>query len=351
MIHRVSSSLNTFKTIEFGPQLNILIADKEPDSSELQTRNSAGKTSLVEIVNLVIGASISDLFKSRTLFHETFSVEIDLPFGRMTLRRSGAEPNNTYVSPANLAFPVRPKENKKVGGFFFPIKMWRMLLGQAVFKLPPDIENISGAPTFRSLLGYFVRRVGVGGFIEPHRVAQDEQRGTIQVNLSYLFDLDYRLPMALEDIRAREKQLLSLRKLAKSGAFGDVLKASADIRPRLAELESIVRARSEQLSHFRVLPGYEDVERRAAELRSDLRSIAEQNLIDRDRLLQLRESLAAEQDVDDAQLASLFVELEAAFPDAIRRRLDEVSQFHRSVAANRRIVSQGVVYDPAGLIG
>jgi len=39
MIHRVFSSLPTFKELEFHPGLNILIAKKEVGATDKQTRN------------------------------------------------------------------------------------------------------------------------------------------------------------------------------------------------------------------------------------------------------------------------------------------------------------------------
>ena len=51
MIRTVSSSLPTFKTLTFTPGLNLLLADVAKTSTDRHTRNSAGKTSLVEIIH------------------------------------------------------------------------------------------------------------------------------------------------------------------------------------------------------------------------------------------------------------------------------------------------------------
>jgi len=49
MIRKISSSLSSFKELEFHNGLNVLIAKKESGATDRQTRNRAGKSSLIEI--------------------------------------------------------------------------------------------------------------------------------------------------------------------------------------------------------------------------------------------------------------------------------------------------------------
>ena len=57
MIRSITSDLPTFKALNFQRGLNILLADKSVGSSEGHTRNSAGKSSFVEIVQFLLGAN------------------------------------------------------------------------------------------------------------------------------------------------------------------------------------------------------------------------------------------------------------------------------------------------------
>ena len=54
MIRELKSDLESFKTLTFGPGLNVILADKSPDATDLQSRNGAGKTSFVELVHLTL---------------------------------------------------------------------------------------------------------------------------------------------------------------------------------------------------------------------------------------------------------------------------------------------------------
>src|SRR5580700_1518466 len=75
MIVSIESSLSTFKAVHFQEGLNVLLADAQPGSTEKQTRNSAGKTSLVEIIHFLMGSNCDkdSLFRTPGLIEHTFT--------------------------------------------------------------------------------------------------------------------------------------------------------------------------------------------------------------------------------------------------------------------------------------
>jgi uncharacterized protein YydD (DUF2326 family) len=56
MILSIESSDARFKTVRFHQGLNVLLSDSQPGATEKQTRNSAGKTSLVEVLHFLFGS-------------------------------------------------------------------------------------------------------------------------------------------------------------------------------------------------------------------------------------------------------------------------------------------------------
>ena len=80
MIRELKSDLESFKTLTFGPGLNVILADKSPDATDLQSRNGAGKTSLVELVHFLFGADAKpqSIFRSEALSEWTFSASADI---------------------------------------------------------------------------------------------------------------------------------------------------------------------------------------------------------------------------------------------------------------------------------
>ena len=76
MIHKIFSDLKSFKDLAFRPGLNILLSEKSEDSTDLHSRNAAGKTSLVELMHFLLGAESGpkDLFRSNALKAHTLFV-------------------------------------------------------------------------------------------------------------------------------------------------------------------------------------------------------------------------------------------------------------------------------------
>lgn len=99
MIYRVSSSLPTFKTLNFLPGLNILIAKKEEKSSNKQTRNRAGKSSLIEIIHFLTGARVdkNSLFKSKALENVSFEMTFEADDEIITVQRSCKNQEKVHI--------------------------------------------------------------------------------------------------------------------------------------------------------------------------------------------------------------------------------------------------------------
>ena len=57
MIYNVTSDLASFKSLKLRSGLNVLLADKSVGATDRQTRNGAGKTSLIELIHFVLGAN------------------------------------------------------------------------------------------------------------------------------------------------------------------------------------------------------------------------------------------------------------------------------------------------------
>src|SRR5688572_4896428 len=104
MIYRIFSSLATFKGLEFKSGLNVLIAQKEAGASDKQTRNRAGKSSLIEIVHFLTGseAGKNSLFRSEALVDASFGMEFDLGGERLLVKRSGGEKSKVHVEGASF---------------------------------------------------------------------------------------------------------------------------------------------------------------------------------------------------------------------------------------------------------
>ena len=95
MIHGISSDLASFKTLTFGPGLNILLADKSEGATDRQSRNGAGKTSFVELVHFLFGSNADkdSIFRSPELTPWSFEARVDVGGALVDVARSGTKPS------------------------------------------------------------------------------------------------------------------------------------------------------------------------------------------------------------------------------------------------------------------
>ena len=165
MISRIySPTLKTFKTLEFHDGLNVLLAEKSEGATSRQTRNGAGKSSMVELVHFLLGASCpkKSIFRGGDLIEHRFGIEFDLGGRNYAAERSGSKPSQLYIGTDEPAGLFDRKPGSRIGMKSISNNNWKELLGEKMFDLPPDLPKYS--PSFRSLFSYFARRVNDGAF-------------------------------------------------------------------------------------------------------------------------------------------------------------------------------------------
>lgn len=328
MIHRIYSSLATFKSLEFKPGLNVLIAQKEAGASDKQTRNRAGKTSLIEIVHFLTGADAGkdSLFRMKDLVNESFGLKFDLRGERTTVERSGSDKSKLYVSGSSFLGGKTKITNTE----------WLGALGEQMFGLDAVQDGQGRTPTFRSLLSYFVRRQLSGAFTTPEKQATMQQAGDYQVALMFLLGLDWKIASDWQQVRDREKTLGELKKAAGTGAFGSIIGKVADLRTQLTVAEARLNELKSQVAAFRVLPQYLELEAEADQITRDLNTLANDNVIDTATIRDLENALQVEAPPSLTDLEMIYTEAGVTLPGVAFKRYEEVRSFHESVIRNRR---------------
>jgi uncharacterized protein YydD (DUF2326 family) len=344
MILSVTSSLPGFKSLTFHSGLNVLLSARDHGSSDKKTRNSAGKTSFVELVHFLLGADCNaeSLFRKKALIDHTFEGAFLIAGTEVRVGRSGSNPSRILMdseTAGHLRISVKP--DKVNGTTSISNSDWQQYLGHAMFGLPAVLKGSAYAesytPSFRPLFSYFARRDGSGGFIALERQAEQQQRWDWQVNLSYLFGLDWRLSHELHKVRQRERTLRELKKAAKAGAFGSLLGTAAEIRPLFVTTRDKANRLNERLKNFEVVESYKELSAEAAEAKKGIQSIARRAVSLRETVAYLRGAMDGEVSAPLVNVEKLYEAVGVELPGAIiRRRLDQVEEFQRSVLANRR---------------
>ncbi len=343
MILSVRSTLPTFKSVTFKAGLNILLADITESSTEKQTRNSAGKTSLVGIIHFLLGseADKKSVVKKPEIVDYAFTGVIVVEGRFMAVTRQCGEDRQVLVADVtDLPDWAGHVGEDAVPGTLMTLDAWRDCLGAGWFDIPSPATGTSFAashsPTFRSLIGYFARRRADGGYGWIIRYSTDQQPWNSQINLSYLLGLEWEISRKFQDLRTREKATATLKKLVKEGEFGELFGTTKAIRPELARTEEQIAKLKAQVDTFRVHDSYRELADRAAQLKDALSDGAVE-------LAPLEATVAHLEDARRADDAPAYASVERLceaagieLPTLALRRFEEVKAFQASVTANRR---------------
>lgn len=329
-----SPDLASFKTLTFKPGLNVLVAEKSPDATDKHTRNRAGKSSMVELVHFLLGsdADKDSLFRNEALANYRFGMEFELGGQIVEVQRIGSKASPLTIEGEFSDWPLQPKPKNQ--SHIISNTHWKIVLAKMMF----DLRESDGAwtPSFRSLIAYFMRRERNGGFHEPIKQNSKQQLVDQQVNLSFLLGLDWSVAHGWQAIRDREKSLKQLKKSMKDGAFGAIVDKASVLKSQLIVAQARVERLKADVTSFRVLEEYHELEQEASELTRQLSVLADENVVDRRYLLELKQSTIEEVPPTPADLGQLYAEAGVVLPDVVKKRYEDVQTFHESVIRNRQ---------------
>lgn len=333
MLRRLSSSLPTFKSLDFNEGLNVLVADKTQVSSETDTRNGAGKSSVIELFHFLLGsrAEKGSLLVKPELAEHTFSLTLDWPSAyqnRLTVSRQGSSKDRLYFDG-----PIMLDDQP---GLFPDLRVsnseWQVGIEATMFGLIGEHPCVSG----RSMLSYYIRRASSHAFNTAVRHNPMQSATDVAGNLCYLFGLNWHMASEYKDINDKESLRRKLRQAAKDPMLGRIVGNAAELRSQMAVAQQRIQTLEHQLDNFQVVPEYERLKAEADSLTAQLRSETDQDVIDRQNLTQLEDAIAEEQAPDSDYVERVYAELGVQFPEGVRRSYDDVRDFHESVVRNRR---------------
>lgn len=315
MLHEVFASEAEFRSIYFRPGLNVITAARDSDSGERDSRNGAGKSTLLEIVHFCLGSSLDKSpLNNVDLSKWSFGLGFTLPFsGRYEIERAISKPQSISIKTA-----PETKTNQVVS-----TKNWTDLLGEKAFPLGEPNANLS----FRSLFPYFARR-GVDAYTSPFDLVRKQSLGPVRVRVAYLLGLNWMDFQALEGFDSELKGLTEKRKAL--GASDGALNAE-----RL-KLEAKVRKERDALENFKVHPQYQEMERVASEVTSQIGHLSEDIILLKERIDRYRDAIAQEVDSTSLDVEKIFSEAQLVFSEHVKKNLQQSREFHRQVIENRR---------------
>lgn len=335
MLRRLESTDARFRTVDFRPNFNLLVADRTTRSSDTDTRNSVGKSSLIELIHFLLGSSVEkdSLVSKIELRDATFTLHLDWPSlpSPLAVSRTAAQPSSVVLSE-NVIGDTGDLFASVDGPIVTSMPQWHEAIERDLFGLRGEHPGVSG----RSMLSFLIRRVRSNAFNEAARTFPRQAAFEGATNLAYLLGLDWQLAGRYRDLAARENARKKLRQATADPILGRVVGRVAELRAQITVKEREVAELRRQIDNFSVVPGFERLQSEADDIAQRLRGSRTQDAADRRNLQDIKLALEQVSEPEPVYLGAIMSELDELVGERLRRRFDEVSAFHASVVRNRR---------------
>lgn len=344
MIYGVYADSTTFRSVEFQPGFNAVLAERTDESTRKDSRNGLGKTTLIEILHFCLGASAprnQGLLRD-PLMDWTFSIDLELRGQRHVVRRNTSKPARIVIEGDCASWPIPPRRDKQSGEQWLSQREWNEVLGVLMFDLPLSAEEERYAPTFRSLISYFIRK-NRDAFSTPFEHHRKQLEWDKQVNNAFLLGLSWRQAQRWQILKDQEKALSQLRDAARSGVVAQLFGSIGELETQKVQLETQLTRAREQLESFVVHPQYRTIEEQADHLTADIHELVNENVSDRRMVTFYETSLQDEQAPTEDRVAAVYAEAGLVLPGQVAKRLEDVHEFHHKIIINRRVFLAGEV--------
>lgn len=334
MIHGLYANKESFHSVEFVPGLNVVLADRTEKSTQKDTRNGLGKSTLIEIIDYCLGSSGKELRQIEELIDWEFTLDLTVAGNRVKVTRGFKAYNTLAVDGSTDGWIEEPNVDKETGRRVLNVDNWRTILGRWYFGLTPSEGVSKYAPSFRSLVSYFVRQ-GSGAYLNPFSHFSKQKSIDIQLNVGLLLGLDWKYASKWQELKDQDRVLKAVSDAMKSGAIGHIWGSVGELETQLVQLESQVDRERDALATFRVHPQYLAIQVDADRLTTTIHELANQNVTDRQKFQRYSESISMEQAPSEVTLEQLYRETGIVFSNSIKKTLEEAREFHKTIIHNR----------------
>lgn len=336
MIHRVFANKPSFHSVTFDVGVNIILAEKSRSSSDKDTRNGVGKTTLLEIINFCLGAAAN---KGKGLIIEDlsgwiFSIEITLLNNRVQVSRKIDDPTLIYVCGENKDWPIPEDYTELDGTHIYTVERWNLLLGEALFSLNAHMTINKDTPKLRGMLSYFLR-LGFNSYSDPFVLPRKAGKGRDKVNVAYLIGLDWEFLAKLREFAEQLADIAALDRGIRSGILQGTASSLDEFALKCHQLEVATELGRQALASYKVQPEYEDLQKEADALTSEIHELSNLNMVVRRKLRRYDMAMNEAQVEDVERIRKIYAKMGVVFSNQVVKTLDEVKRFHDAVIRNR----------------
>jgi uncharacterized protein YydD (DUF2326 family) len=339
MIHRISSSDPRFRTIEFTAGLNLVLAVRTSTASEKDSRNGLGKSSLIDIIQFCLGSGCDKRHRlaNPALRESTYSLDLDVPTGRVTASRCPAKPKEVLLTGSIDPLPFKVQKIGAERVVKVNVEDWNTYLGRVWFELEEEDAGKAWTPSYRHLMGYFVRQ-GKGAYNNPFEYFAKQPTWVAQTCCSHLVGLDWKYAQRWERMREQNRMVKQIRSSADSGLFPHLagIRKQGELEARKVVLTDKASREMEGLAAFKVHPQFHVLEQEASQLTLQIHEISGQIVSDREMLAFFEASMRDDTPPPDRDVEKIYEQAGVALPGLVKKRFEEVRKFHEDIVRNRR---------------
>lgn len=337
MFIRLSANHDEFKSIDFKPGFNAIVAERADDSSAQDSRNARGKSSLLMLMNYVLAGRLHSSL--RPLADDGWEMTLTLQMfgGTVTATRALAGGSKLTVAADRRASEII---DPWISEGHIALDDWKDLLGLALFRLDPSVREITGGISVRTLLSYVIRTDTPK---DPLKVISTQSATSSREHVAFMLGLDWLVINELATIKKGLEQLKVITAAADEGLV-TTLRPEDELLLERATQKNEVDEWERRIAGFRILEDPSSLVARADALTVEITQLRDEALVDR-RMRELFVSSLADSSDSPSVLPveALFYAAGAILADGFRRQIDEVRDFHASLLVNRRTFLRGEI--------
>lgn len=329
--------------IPFFEGTNYIVAETSSVSNKFdnkKSRNGAGKSSLIEVIDFCFGNDNSNFLSIEKLSDWSFSlsIEIEKKIFKITRILNSKIKDKIFIEDNDFStWLIKPKKYKDTDKFFLKVKDWRIILGKLYFNIQKDqneTEKLNYYPSFRSLISYFIRN-GKDSYLSPFKTFERQKECQIQINNAFLLNLNWEYALKFQKLKDDKKILDQLKAANKAGLLEGYEGKIGKLEAEKISLDKRIIDFTTQIKSFKVHPQYELIQKQSNNYTEDIHSLNNEIIIKNSLLTKYYSCQKEENDIDLNSIKIIYGEAGLVFPETLTKSLEEIIEFHKVIINNR----------------
>ncbi|MCD7879094.1 MAG: DUF2326 domain-containing protein [Candidatus Gastranaerophilales bacterium] len=339
----INDNNEIIKNIPFEKGLNVILADvtsSENKKSDKNSRNGAGKTSLIEIIDFCMGGSIKTL-NSSLIENWTYCIELEIYNETYEIYRCVNDNKKIYFFTGNFdKWEIKPIKIKPdsisntIYNYYLKEDDWKDFLGKYLFSLDNTASD-KYYPKYRSIISYFIRYYE-DAFLDPFKYFKNQKAWQSQVYNAFLLNLNWEYAITMQNLKDKKDIITKLKNATKNGYFKSYTGTLGELESEKVVLQNKVAKYDTELAEFKVHPHYEDIQKEANQLTEKIHNLSETLTVQKSLLEKYEADTLEEKDSDISTIKLIYKEAGLMFPNNVSKSLEEIVAFHSTVIQNRK---------------